>query len=84
MNGFWALTVDIILPAAFTMITIENYIFILKGLTVAFPHRCPTLYKWGLETMSALRWNPTNPISITKSTKRNILHPNTRKSIRKK
>jgi hypothetical protein len=34
--------------------------------------------------MSALRWMPINPISITKSTNTDILQANTRKSLRRK
>jgi len=42
------INIGIILPAAFTMTTIENYIFTLKGLTGGLPHRCLILFNWDL------------------------------------
>ena len=70
INGFREnINIYIFLPSSFTMMTIENYIFILKGLSIEFPHRCPTLYKWGLEIMSTLRCNPITPIFIMKKHK---------------
>jgi hypothetical protein len=38
------INIDIILPAAFTTTTIENYIFTLKGLTGGLPHLCLILF----------------------------------------
>ena len=40
--------IGITLPVAFTMTTIENYIFTLKGLTGGLPHRCLILFNWDL------------------------------------
>jgi len=78
------INIGIILPLAFTMIRIEIYIFTLKGLTGGSPHRCLMRYRWGLATMSALRWMSINPISITMSTNTNILQANSRKKVRRK
>jgi hypothetical protein len=40
--------IGITLPVAFTMTTIENYIFTLKGLAGGLPHRCLILFNWDL------------------------------------
>ena len=37
--------IGIILPVAFIMTCIENYIFILKEKTGDYPHRCLMQYK---------------------------------------
>jgi len=73
----------IILPIGFTMIRIEIYTFTLKGPTGGSPHHCLVLYRWGLATMSTLRWMSINPIFITMSTNTNILPANSRKTMRR-
>jgi len=40
------INIGIILPVAFTMTLIENYISILKGLTGGLAHRCRILFNW--------------------------------------
>ena len=70
------INIGIILPVAFTMTLIENYIFTLKDLTGGFLHRYLIRYNWALSTMSALRWIQINPIDITKNTNTNTLQAN--------
>jgi len=40
------INIGIILPVAFTMTLIDNYIFTLKGLTGGLPHRYLILFNW--------------------------------------